>query len=160
MATGSTVDVVFAFHSAADTDTLLFNHPGVAPANPIIINNTTPIGTDVTLPTVPGQMLGFVFNDLSTLAFANGANGGPALFNGAATAAPAAPGGPANSQGYLDANPATAADGIAHTAYAMLTTGTGPADSTSASLFCDDPAIPSGGWLPTGGPMWCSVRPR
>jgi PEP-CTERM motif-containing protein len=152
IATGSMVNVVFAFHSAADTDTLLFDHPGATPANPIIINNTTPVGTNVPLSVVPGQTLNFIFNDLTVLGFANAANGGPAGFTGAATATPAAPGGAAASEGYLNADPATAADGIPHTAYAILTTGTGPVTTTSASLFCNDPGTPSGGCAPSGRP--------
>ncbi|HEY1258605.1 MAG TPA: PEP-CTERM sorting domain-containing protein [Stellaceae bacterium] len=39
---------------------------------------------------------------------------------------------------YTNAEPATSPDGEPHTAYAQPTTGTGPIDSTSASLFFDD----------------------
>jgi PEP-CTERM motif len=149
-AASANVDVVFAFQSAADRDSLLFDHPGAAPANPLIINHSTPVGAAIHLTVTLGQTLDFIFNDLSSKAFADAINGGPAGFNGAATATPATLGGPANSEGYLNAAPATAADDIAHTAYAILTTGVGPVASTSASLFCNDPGGPSGGCAPAG----------
>ncbi len=142
VATNTTVNAVFAFQSALDTDTLLFDG---AASNPIISNKTTALGTEIVLNTTIGQTLRFIFNDISSSAFANTANGGPAGFTGAVTAAPAAPGGAAASEGYLNADPASAADAIAHTAYANLTTGTGPVTSASASLFCDDPGTGSGG---------------
>jgi hypothetical protein len=117
IATNTTVDVVFAFQNALDTDTLLFD--GVA-SNPIINNKTTALGTEIVLNTTIGQTVGFIFNDISSSAFANAANGGPAGFTGAVTATPAAPGGAAASEGYLNADPASAADAIAHTAYAKF----------------------------------------
>ncbi len=148
-ATSTTVQVVFAFQSADNNDTLLFNG---AVANPLIANHTTPLATVVSLSTTLNQTLEFIFNDLTSLAFANNVNGGPAGFTGAATATPAAPGGPGNSEGYLNATPTTAADGIPHTAYAELTTGTGPVTSASAGLFCSDPGAPSGGCAPADRP--------
>ena len=129
---------------------MLFNG---ATANPIIDNKTTPLGGSVSLTTVVNQTLGFIFNDLTSSAFANAANGGPTGFTNAATATPAAPGGAAASEGYLNADPTTAADGIPHTAYAQLTTGTGPVTTASASLFCDDPGTPVGGCAPAGRPQ-------
>jgi len=144
------VDVVFAFQSAADMDALYFDHPGPTPANPLIINHVTPLGTAIHLTVTLGQTLKFIFNDTSSKAFADAINGGPTGFSGAVVASPLAPGVPANREGYLTADPASAADGIPHTAYAILTTGTGPVTGASASLFCNDPGSASGGCASAG----------
>jgi PEP-CTERM motif len=149
IATGSTAKVVFAFQSAQDTDTVLFDG---ATSDPIIVNHTTPLGSVVTLGTTTGETLRFIFNDLTSDAFADAAAGGPSGFTGAVTAMPAALGGSAASEGYLNADPASAADDIPHTAYAELTTGTGPVTSASASLFCNDPSIGGGACAPSGRP--------
>jgi hypothetical protein len=149
-ALSTSVDVLFAFASAADLDSMLFDHPGAIPGNPIIVNRLTPLGTDVHLTVTKGQTLGFIFNDLTSFEFANAVNGGPPGFNNAAVATPPAPGAPDNSEGYLNATPNTAADGIAHTAYAILTTGAGPVTSASASLFCADSGPGSGACKPAG----------
>ena len=135
-ATGSSVQIVYAFSNAADIDTVLLNT-----TIPLIDNHSTPLGTVVNVSTTPTEALSFIFTDLSSDAFANAADGGPSGFSGAVAAAP---GGSATSEGYLNADPGSAADGLAHTAYAELTTGTGPVTSTSASLFCAD-AAGSGG---------------
>ncbi len=149
-ATGSSAKVVFAFQSTQDTDTVLFDG---AASDPIIVNQTTPLGNVVTLGTTAGETLQFIFNDLTSDAFADAAAGGPSGFTGALTAMPAVTGGaPAASEGYLNADPASAADDIAHTAYAELTTGTGPVTSASASLFCNDPGISGGACAPSGRP--------
>jgi PEP-CTERM motif len=147
VATGTTAKVVFAYVSAADTDTVLFDG---AASNPIIVNHTTPLGTVVTLGTTTGETLRFIFNDLTSDAFADAAAGGPSGFTGAVTAVLG--GAPAASEGYLNADPASAADDIPHTAYAELTTGTGPVTSASASLFCNDPSIGGGACAPSGRP--------
>jgi hypothetical protein len=149
VATGTTVQVIFAFQNAADSDTLLV---AGMPDGPIINNHATPLGTIINLSTTPMEVLPFIFNDISSKAFANAVDGGPAGFTGAATVILAGPGGPANSEGYLNADPTSAADGIAHSAYAALTTGTGPVTSTSASLFCGDPITGTGNCAATGRP--------
>src|SRR6478735_2799019 len=53
------IDVVFAFQSAADMDALYFDHPGPTPANPLIINHVTPLGTAIHLTVTLGQTLKF-----------------------------------------------------------------------------------------------------
>src|SRR5215472_14614787 len=107
VANGTTAQVVFAFENAADSDTLLV----AGMPNALIINNhTTPLGTVINLSTTPMEVLPLIFNDMSSKAFANAIDGGPAGFTGAATATLAALGGQANSEGYLNADPTSAAD--------------------------------------------------